>query len=66
MNENPGTKVCVVCGRGAGVAPLINFEYLQSSLWICTQHLPLLIHSPDQLVGKLPGAENLAPAEGHD
>jgi hypothetical protein len=35
-------------------------------LWICPQHLPLLIHNPQQLAGKLAGAENLKPADHHD
>jgi hypothetical protein len=33
---------------------------------ICPQHLPVLIHNPQMLVGKLPGAEGLTPAEHHD
>jgi hypothetical protein len=40
--------------------------YRDSRLWICPQHLPVLIHDPAQLIGKLPGAENLRPAEHHD
>jgi hypothetical protein len=34
--------------------------------WICPQHLPVLIHDPSKLAGKLPGAESLEPADTHD
>jgi hypothetical protein len=34
--------------------------------YICPQCLPVLIHKPANLAGKLPGAENFgAPAEHH-
>jgi hypothetical protein len=45
---------------------LIPLEYRGAQTWICPQHLPVLIHHPDQLVGKLAGAENLRPADHHD
>jgi hypothetical protein len=41
-------------------------RYQETEAWICPQHLPVLIHTPGRLVGKLPGAENLGPSEGHD
>lgn len=57
---------CLACQRGKDVTPLIPLEYRDSKVWICPQHLPLLIHDPAQLIGKLPGAENLRPADHHD
>ncbi len=57
---------CMVCQRGTDATPLIPLEYRDSKVWICPQHLPLLIHDPAQLIGKLPGAENLRPADHHD
>ena len=59
-------KKCIACGKGTDEAPLIALEYRGSSLWICPQHLPVLIHDPAQLVGKLPGAETLKPSDIHD
>jgi hypothetical protein len=56
---------CLVCQRPSGEVPLISFRYQGSDLWICPQHLPVLIHDPAKLAGLLPGAENLVPA-GHD
>lgn len=65
--ENESTaKSCLACHRGTNETPLITLEYQGSRIWICPQHLPILIHDPAQLVGVLPGAENLSPAEGHD
>jgi hypothetical protein len=59
-------KQCLACERGADVTPLIPLEYRGERLWICPQHLPLLIHDPGQLVGRLAGAEHLRPADHHD
>jgi hypothetical protein len=59
-------KKCLECGRGTDVTPLLTLEYRDSAFSICPQHLPVLIHDPAQLIGKLPGAENLSPAEHRD
>ena len=59
-------KQCLACGRGPEQTPLIPLEYRGAALWICPQHLPVLIHEPSQLVGRLPGAEGLRPADHHD
>ena len=52
-------KTCLACGRSEQESPLIALAYRGEQLWICPQHMPQLIHQPQQLVGKLPGAENL-------
>jgi hypothetical protein len=57
---------CLACERGSDVTPLIAIEYRGERLWICPQHLPVLIHDPGQLVGRLTGAEDLRPADRHD
>ncbi len=66
MTESTGKKACLVCHRSADETPLVHLVYRESVLWICPQHLPVLIHHPDQLIGTLPGAEGLKPAEGLD
>jgi hypothetical protein len=58
--------VCIVCSRNSDQTPLIPVEYRGSEIRICPQHLPILIHDPTQLVGTLPGAETLEPADHHD
>jgi hypothetical protein len=53
--------VCLQCERSSAEVPLLRLEYQGAEAWICPQHLPLLIHKPAQLVGRLPGAERLSP-----
>jgi hypothetical protein len=65
MNETGAKKVCVACNTGSEATPLIPLEYRGATFWICPRHLPILIHKPSSLAGKLPGAEELQPAEGH-
>jgi hypothetical protein len=57
---------CLACGRNSHETPLIRLEYLDKDYHICPQHLPVLIHDPASLIGALPGAERLKPAEHHD
>lgn len=52
---------CVVCRATQENVPLIQLHYQQKTYYICPEHLPLLIHSPQKLVGSLPGAETLKP-----
>ncbi len=63
MNERKAS--CVQCERNGDEVPLIPLNFQDNHYWICPQHLPILIHKPQMLVGKLPGVENLE-AEGHD
>ena len=58
MKKNPN-KVCVFCKRDEQEVPLIALDFKGNNYWICPQHIPVLIHNPDQLEGLLPGAENL-------
>lgn len=57
---------CIACGRDADHVPLLTLEYRGALFRICPQHMPVLIHDPAQLVGRLPGADRLEPAEHHD
>jgi hypothetical protein len=66
MSESKPARRCLACERGDAVTPLIPLAYQGNSLWICPQHIPILIHDPGRLVGKLPGAENLSPAKHDD
>jgi hypothetical protein len=49
---------CVYCDRSSTEVPLILLHYQNAVVWICPQHLPILIHKPKQLADKLPGAAN--------
>ena len=50
---------CLYCDRDQNSVPLIQIKYQNEDWWICPPHLPLLIHQPQRLVGKLPGVEKL-------
>lgn len=63
--SNPDVR-CLACGRNSRETPLIRLEYLEKDYHICPQHLPVLIHDPARLIGTLPGAERLEPADHHD
>ena len=65
MNTN-GRPACLLCERDDQATPLLQLHYRGADLWICPQHLPVLIHDPHSLAGVLPGATELAPAEHHD
>jgi hypothetical protein len=62
MSETPS---CIYCDQSSDVTPLILLTYQGGDLYICPQHLPILIHEPAKLAGKLPGVENLIPPKGH-
>ena len=57
---------CLACNRSQRDVPLVSLVYQGSPHWICPQNLPLLIHDPARLAGKLDGAETMEPSEHHD
>jgi hypothetical protein len=66
MTKGQAEKSCLACGRGESETPLVCLDYQGQRTWICPQHMPVLIHDPQQLIGRLSGAENLKPADTHD
>jgi hypothetical protein len=63
MPSETNTVRCVNCGRGVEEVPLLNLTHRHGPAYICPQCLPVLIHQPQQLLNKLPGAEALQPHE---
>lgn len=57
---------CLYCEKNSDQVPLINIHYKGMDMRICPQHLPILIHEPDKLAGKLPNADKLYPANHND
>ncbi len=55
-------KECLVCQRNQDEAPVTEFHYKQSSFFICAQHMPVLIHDPQKLIGLLPEADKMQGA----
>ncbi len=66
MEKQTQKMACLVCGTESNSIPLISLDYQGKKLWICPQHLPVLIHNPTQLAGKLAGAEDMKPADHKD
>ena len=57
---------CLNCGQTEQERPLLTIKFQGNEIYICPQCLPVLIHKPANLAGKLPGAEKFgAPAEHH-
>jgi hypothetical protein len=56
------TKQCLNCERSEKEIPLISIAYRAATYFICPQCLPVLIHKPQDLAGKLPDADKFPPA----
>lgn len=63
MVENKTHTQCLNCDRSEMMTPLVSLRYGGSQAWVCTQCLPILIHQPERLAGKLTGAEPRAPVD---
>ena len=57
---------CVACDRTSEEVPIVRIEYQGEATGICPQHLPILIHDPTRLAGRLAGAEAMEAADHHD
>lgn len=57
---------CLNCGTTENDMPLVTLTFSGKPAFICTRCLPVLIHNPQQLAGKLKGAENFPSAEHKD
>ncbi|MBD0776676.1 hypothetical protein HPE56_02625 [Maribacter sp. ANRC-HE7] len=53
------SKTCIVCKKSSNEIPVTKFYYKEDEFYICPQHLPVLIHNPQDLVGLLDGADKL-------
>jgi hypothetical protein len=59
MTQEKNIGKCLVCEKTAEESPLFVLEYKQEELRICPAHVPLLIHQPQKLVGKIDNADQL-------
>ncbi|MFA6540961.1 MAG: hypothetical protein WCT99_05100 [Bacteroidota bacterium] len=57
---------CLACEQTQEHVPLMTIVFQNNTFYICPQHLPVLIHNPQLLAGKLPGAEGMSPADHQD
>lgn len=66
MSNEKNYKKCLSCNTTENEIPLVTLTYHSKPAYICSRCLPLLIHHPEQLIGRLEGAENIPPAEHND
>ena len=50
-------KECLVCKASSAEIPVTKFYYQESEFYICPQHMPVIIHNPQELIGLLKGAD---------
>ena len=67
MTQTTQDGECINCGRDELEIPILQLSYQREALWICSSCLPVLIHNPKQLQGRLRGADHLdASPYDHD
>lgn len=66
MDQTIQTQHCLNCNISEDEIPLVNLNYSGKPAYICSRCLPLLIHHPEELIGKLEGAEKIPPADHKD
>ncbi len=50
------TPACLYCGKSDNEIPLVNLTFKSQPMWICSTHLPILIHEPEKLADRLEAA----------
>ncbi len=66
MTDSSAGLYCLNCLRPETVIPLVSLRYSGRGAWICSQCLPILIHNPQKLAGRLSGVENIGSAPSVD
>lgn len=62
MEKTGSGLSCVNCERSEAEAPILRLRFAGEDSAICSSCLPILIHKPDRLIGRLKGAERIAPS----
>lgn len=65
MNGPMMSAVCLSCDRSESDVPLLQLRFQGDEILICSQCLPVLIHKPEKLAGRMKGAEDIEPSP-HD
>lgn len=64
MSQTNEVKHCLNCNISENEIPLVNLNFSGRKEFICSRCLPILIHSPQKLIGKLDGADKI-PSANH-
>lgn len=59
------THTCLNCDRPESVVPLVAIRYAGNEGWVCSHCMPVLIHNPERMAGKLAGADQIPAAAHH-
>ncbi len=57
---------CLNCGSSETDRPLLTLKFQEKDVYICPECMPILIHKPQQLMGKLPGLKPWGAPANHD
>ncbi len=52
-SRGPG-EACIYCRRTESQVPLVTWRYRGQEFFLCPEHLPFLIHAPEELAELLP------------
>ncbi len=63
MSEQVKLNYCLNCNASENEMPLVNLVYSGKPAFICSKCLPILIHKPEMLIGKIEGAEKIRAAK---
>lgn len=63
MSGQVKLNYCLNCNASENEMPLVNLVYSGKPAFICSKCLPILIHKPEMLIGKIEGAEKIKAAK---
>ncbi len=65
MDDGSAPLVCIHCGSSEVLVPILRLRYQGEEVALCSSCLPILLHRPEKLAGRLKGAESI-PHASHD
>ncbi len=65
MNVPVNPTICLNCDRSESDVPILALRFQGEEVLICSQCLPVLIHKPGKLAGRMKGADEIEPSP-HD
>ena len=65
MDNESVRFVCINCSKSDADVPILRLKYQGEDVSLCSSCLPILLHSPAKLAGRLKGAEQI-PHASHD
>ncbi len=54
--------VCISCSKSEADVPILRLRFQGQDVALCSSCLPILLHRPEKLAGRLKGAEGIPPA----